>query len=61
MIPIKIERRDGLVRVVRCKDCKFCENTRFFNTSAKVCRWWKKLTDEDGFCHAAKRRGEEDE
>lgn len=45
--------------LVRCEDCKFCENTRFFNTSAKVCRWWEKLTDDDGFCHAAKRRGEE--
>lgn len=47
--------------LVRCRDCKFCEGTRFFNTSAKVCRWWEKLTDDEGFCHAAKRKGEKDE
>lgn len=39
MIPIKLERKDGLVRVVRCKDCK----------------WFDRISDNScfGYCHAS--------
>lgn len=54
MIPIKLERRDDLVRVVRCKDCRwhereqpgmvYCPNT--------VGNW----VEDDWYCKGGERR-----
>ena len=59
MIPIKLERRDDLVRVVRCKDCRYfmwinekCEliDTRLHFYEAD------KTWAEDCFCAWGERR-----
>ena len=58
MIPIKIERRDDLVRVVRCKDCKhrlgdYCHNDdgfahfdHFFVTMDDYCSRGERMDGE---------------
>lgn len=64
MIPIKIERRDDLVRVVRCKDCRFFEVDHWetasgvpFIAAHNICTRWGGgcQTAEDGFCFMAIR------
>lgn len=37
MIPIKLERRDDLVRVVRCKDCRYYYRHEFFGKPYFTC------------------------
>lgn len=45
-----------VVEVVRCKECRY-----FYNGSTKCCtnHVGVVLTDENGFCHHAKRREDE--
>ena len=60
MIRIKLERKDGLVRVVRCKDCK---HNQLPPTSANaMCNLWYGMTDLFGYCSSGERRdGDESE
>lgn len=71
MIPIKIERRDGLVRVVRCKDCLYWQQNTVRQNSNNA-GWWNEAlcerhtiygnepheawTDADWFCADGERR-----
>lgn len=55
-----LEKQDELaadvVEVVRCRDCRY-----FYNGSMRCCtnHFGVVLTDENGFCHHAKRREDE--
>lgn len=62
MIPIKLERRDGLVRVVRCKDCKYCSVNRYAdgNVYGYVCIEMDYGVNADDFCSRGKRRDEDE-
>lgn len=71
MIEIPIERRDGLVRVVRCKDCLYWQQNTVRQNSNDV-GWWNEAlcerhtiygnepheawTDADWFCADGERR-----
>lgn len=67
MIPIKLERKDGLVRVVRCKDCKYFHYNKAYNIQGfpiignSVCDKWANgcRTDENGYCFLGERRDED--
>ena len=65
MIPIPIERKDGLVKVVRCKDCKFFELDHFENyggmaviVAHEICSKWGNgcKTDRNGYCFMGERK-----
>ena len=58
MIPIPIERRDGLVNVIRCKDCKNWDTKRtlvFMCYCSELNRW----TGDDYYCASGERKEEE--
>ena len=53
MIPIKLERRDGLVRVVRCRDCVWWEKDRecwYEGSKQYHCYLLEICTDENFYC-----------
>lgn len=65
MIPIPIERADGRVKVVRCKDCKYFELDHFENydgfaviVAHEICTKWGSgcKTDTNGYCFMGERR-----
>lgn len=63
MIPIKLERRDGLVRVVRCKDCKWWKTIHIrHNVECKVCvkEAYEPIRYEDDYCSRGERRSEDE-
>ena len=57
MIEIPIERRDGLVRVVRCKDCRWHEQEQpgMVYCPDVVGSW----VEDDWFCADGERREDE--
>ena len=68
MIPIPIERKDGLVKVVRCKDCKFFELDHFERygdmaliVAHEICTKWGGgcKSDSNGYCHLGERKTDE--
>ena len=60
MIPIKFERKDGLVRVVRCKDCIYWQDNNGGYPHI-MCRWNTDETpDPDDYCSWGERRDEDD-
>ena len=62
MIQIHLERRDGLVRVVRCKDCKHYiakPQSPKWNSTTKYCyRELKMKVDPYDFCSRGERKDE---
>lgn len=61
MIPIPIERKDGLVKVVRCKDCKYFELNHWEGiiiTAHEICNKWADgcKTNKDGYCFLGERK-----
>lgn len=59
MIPIKLERRDGLVRVVRCKDCALWSDADSEHLVGCCTEGdGEKITFRNEWCCWAKRREE---
>ena len=67
MIPIPIERVDGRIEVVRCKDCKYFELDHFENYGGvaiimahEICNRWGNgcRTDSNGYCHLGEKKEE---
>ena len=43
------------VEVVRCRDCRFFEDEDYYGNC--YCEEWGNITNANGYCHDAKRRG----
>lgn len=58
MIQIPIERRDGLVHVVRCKDCWYASviPQEMQNVGEWHCEYWCAEMHENDFCSCGKER-----
>jgi hypothetical protein len=52
MIPIKLERKDGLVRVVRCKDCIYRnkEDSPFCTLMKGYCDLIDRFVPDEFYC-----------
>ena len=55
-----ITSRDDYVRVVRCKDCKYCSIDNYADGNVPIyeCTFWDNGTSVDGYCHNAERKEE---
>ena len=55
-----ITSRDDYVRVVRCKDCKYCSIDNYADGNVPIyeCTFWDNGTSVDGYCHEAQRKEE---
>ena len=55
-----ITSRDDYVRVVRCKDCKYCSIDNYADGNVPIyeCTFWDNGTSADGYCHEAQRKEE---
>lgn len=57
---IEMLKDPDYVKVVRCKDCKWCEEHYDIDGLPYwICKNWVGGTDADGFCHEAERRTDE--
>ena len=58
--PKENKKPSDLVRVIRCKDCKWC--TEHYDVDGNrpywICSNWDGGTDADGFCYEAERKEE---
>ena len=62
MIRINLERTDGRVPVILCKDCRYFEEVNPVSGLTR-CRKWKayNMTTGSGFCSLAERRKAQDD
>lgn len=65
MIPIPIERVDGRIEVVRCRDCKYFELDHWVNVNGQplivaheICNRWGdgRKTGSNGYCHLGEKK-----
>ena len=59
----EIEYESNMIRVIRCRDCKYYSEREQFGVVMTECRYsacdvW---TEPNGYCHRAKRRRKEGE